>query len=137
MPFKPRPLPPIYHPKIVSDAILYAAENPVTDLVAGGAGLGVVFAERFSPRVTDWVTEKVGFVGQTSDEPQTGEFAGSLFEPISGFDTVEGSFSDEQLNSDPYTWLKTHPQTKNNLLLAGGIIGGFLAWRALNKRGEK
>ena len=38
MPFKLRPVPPIYHPQIVADAILYAAENPVRDLIAGAAG---------------------------------------------------------------------------------------------------
>jgi hypothetical protein len=137
MPFKPRPVPPIYHPQIVVDAILYAAENPVPEVIAGGAGFGVEFAERFSPRLADFFSGTIGFLGQTSDEKSDGEFAGSLFEPISGFDTVEGSFSDEQFKSDPYTWLKTHPKSKNNLLLAGGIIGGFLAWRALNKKGEK
>ena len=137
MPFKPRPVPPIYHPQIVVDAILYAAENPTPEIIAGGAGVGIELAEKFSPRLADFFSGTIGYVGQRSEEKSDGEFAGSLFEPISGFDTVEGSFSDEQFKSDPYTWLKTHPQTKNNLLLAGGIIGGFLAWRALNKRGEK
>ena len=133
-PFKPRPVPPIYHPQIVSDAILYAAENPTTDLIAGGAGLGVVLAERFSPRVAEWVTEKVGFIGQRTDEKIDGEFAGSLFEPLGKFDTVEGRFSNEQLTSDPITWLSTHPTEKNALLAIGGIVGGFFAWRFLNKK---
>lgn len=136
-PFKPRPVPPIYHPQIVSDAILYAAENPTTDLIAGGAGLGVTFAERFSPRVTDWVTGKIGFVGQKSDEKQEGEYAGSLFETVEGFDTIEGRFSDEQLKSDPLTWLATHPAEKNILLTAGGVLGGFFAWRLLKKKAAK
>ena len=134
MPFKPRPLPPIYHPKIVSDAILYAAENPVTDLVAGGAGVGVVLAERFSPGVAEWVTEKIGFAGQKTDEKVDGEYAGSLFETVSGFDTIEGRFSGEQLKSDPITWLATHPAAKTTLLTAGGIVGGFLAWRLISKK---
>ncbi len=136
MPFKPRPVPPIYHPQIVVDAILYAAENPIPEIIAGAAGVGVELAERFSPRLADFFSGTIGYIGQTSDEKVDGEFAGSLFEPISGFDTVEGSFSDEQFKSDPYTWLKTHPKTKNSLLLAGGIIGGFLAWRALKKEGK-
>jgi NAD(P)-dependent dehydrogenase (short-subunit alcohol dehydrogenase family) len=135
-PFKPRPVPPIYHPQIVSDAILYAAENPTTDLIAGGAGVGVVLAERFSPRLAEWMTEKVGFVGQESDEKQDGEYAGSLFERVEGFDTVEGRFSDEQLKSDPITWLSTHPKEKNALLAAGGVLGGLLAWRLLSKTRE-
>ncbi len=134
MPFKPRPVPPIYHPQIVVDAILYAAENPTKDLIAGGAGVGVVGAERFSPRMTDWITEKVGFVGQTSDVPSSGNYDGSLFEPISGFDTVEGRFSDEQFNHDPYRFISTRPKTSNALLAAGAIIGGALIWRTLKGR---
>lgn len=137
MPFKPRPVPPIYHPQIVVDAIAFAAENPIAEIIAGGAGVGVELAEKFSPRLADFFSGTIGYAGQTSSEESDGNFAGSLFETVPGFDTVEGSFSGEQFKSDPYTWLKTHPQTKNGLLLAGGIVGGLLAWRAFNKRGER
>jgi NAD(P)-dependent dehydrogenase (short-subunit alcohol dehydrogenase family) len=132
MPFKMRPVPPIYHPQIVVDAIVYAAENPVRDMVAGGAGLGVVYAERLSPALADFFTETIGFPGQNEGAKDTIEqFEDNLFEPISGYDTVEGNFSDEQFMSDPYTWLKTTPKAKNGLLFAAtaGIVG-FLAWRA-------
>lgn len=136
--FKPRPVPPVYHPQIVVDAIVYAAENPVRDLVAGAAGLGVVYAERISPQLADWAARTVGYIGQNSGEASDGNFAGNLFEPIEGKDTVEGEFSAEQLNSDPYTWLKTNPKAKNGLLLAaGGIFGGILAWRMLNSNGKR
>jgi NAD(P)-dependent dehydrogenase (short-subunit alcohol dehydrogenase family) len=136
MPFKPRAVPPFYNPKIVADAILFAAENPTTDLIAGGAGAGVVLAERFSPALAEWFSQKIGFVGQTTDEPAPEDSFGNLFEPVSGFDTVEGRFSGEQLNSDPYTYLKTNPKVKNSLLaIAGGIIGGILIWQA--KKGDR
>ncbi|HEX8735856.1 MAG TPA: SDR family oxidoreductase [Pyrinomonadaceae bacterium] len=136
--FKPRPVPPIYHPQIVVDAILYAAENPVRDLVAGGAGLGVVYAERISPQLADWAAHVVGYTAQNSGEASDGNFAGNLFEPIEGKDKVEGEFSSEQFKSDPYTWLKTNPKAKNTLLLAaGGIFGGILAWRMLNSNEKR
>jgi hypothetical protein len=136
MPFKPRAVPPFYNPKIVADAILYAAENPVADLIAGGAGVGVVLAERFSPALAEWFAGKIGYPGQTTDEPAPDDSFGNLFEPVSGFDTVEGRFSDEQLNSDPYTYLKTNPKVKNTLLaIAGGIVG-VLIWKS-SKGGRK
>lgn len=136
MPFKMRPVVPIYHPQIVADAILYAAENPVRELVAGGAGLGVIYAERISPTAADFFSETVGFIGQDGGAKTSPEqFKDSLFEPISGYDTVEGNFSDEQLMSDPLTYLATSPRAKNSLMLGViGIVGGFLAWKYLNKK---
>ena len=134
MPFKPRPVPPIYHPQIVVDAILYAAENPTKDLIAGGAGVGVVGAERFSPRLTDWITEKIGFAGQKTDIPSSGNYAGNLFEPVSNFDTVEGRFSDEQIVNAPHSWATAHPNARNALLAAGAIIGGFALWSVLKEK---
>lgn len=136
MPFKMRPVPPIYHPQIVADAVLYAAENPVRELVAGAAGLGVVYAERISPRAADFFSETVGFIGQDGGEKETPiQFKDSLFEPLSGYDTVEGNFSDEQLMSDPYTYIKTSPRVQNSLLVGAiGIIGGIFAWKYFGKK---
>jgi NAD(P)-dependent dehydrogenase (short-subunit alcohol dehydrogenase family) len=138
MPFKMRPVPPIYHPQVVVDAIAYAAENPVRDLIAGGAGLGVVYAERLSPHLADFFSETVGFVGQNGgpkDSPE--QYRDNLFEPISGFDTIEGNFSAEQFHSDPYTFVKTNPKVKNSLLLGVGALGAFLAWRKFRNNGER
>ena len=136
MPFKMRPVPPVYHPQVVADAILYAAENPVRDLVAGGAGLGVVYAERFSPRVADFFSETIGFAGQNAgakDSPE--QFADNLFAPVSGYDTIEGNFSGEQFSSDPYTFIKTSPRVKNSLLFGAiGVLGGAFAWKFLRRK---
>jgi NAD(P)-dependent dehydrogenase (short-subunit alcohol dehydrogenase family) len=136
MPFKMRPVPPVYHPQVVVDAIAYAAENPTRDLIAGGAGLGVVYAERFSPPLADFFSEVIGFTGQNAGQKDSPEqYRDNLFEPISGYDTVEGNFSAEQFRSDPYTFLKTNPKVKNSLLLAAGALGAFLAWRKFRKNG--
>jgi NAD(P)-dependent dehydrogenase (short-subunit alcohol dehydrogenase family) len=137
MPFKVRPVPPIYHPQVVVDAIAYAAENPVRELVAGGAGLGVVYAERFSPRLADFFSETIGFVGQNGGEKDSPEqYRDNLFEPISGYDTVEGNFSGEQFKADPYTFVKTKPKLKNSLLLGVGVVGALLAWKKFKKAKE-
>lgn len=136
MHFKMRPVPPVYHPQIVVDTIAYAAENPVRDLVAGSAGLGVVYAERISPKLADFFSETIGFVGQNAgakDSPE--QYRDNLFEPVSGFDTVEGNFSSEQFKTDPYTFVKTSPKVKTSLLLGIGALTAFLAWKKIKKSG--
>lgn len=136
MPFKMRPVPPIYHPQIVVDDIAYAAENPVRDMISGAFGLGVVYSERVSPALTDFFSKAVGFVGQNGGEKDSPEqYRDNLFEPVSGYDTVEGNFSDEQLKSDPYAFVKTNPKVTNSLLLGAGALGAFLVWRKFRKNG--
>jgi len=135
MPFRMRPVPPVYHPQIVARAIAFAAENPVRELIAGFAGVGVVFAERVSPALADAFSRTIGLTGQNggAKEESSAPHRDNLFEPVSGFDTVEGDFSDEQLESDPYTFVKTNPKVKNSLLLGVGAVGAWLAWRKFGK----
>lgn len=132
--FKARPpVPPIYHPQIVSNAILFAAENPVRDMVAGGGALGVPFFERLAPALTDKVTGLVGF-NQFDDERLPPDAPDGLFDTVPEYDTIEGRFSDEQLMSDPYTWAKTHPQKTSAILTAtGAIFGGLLAYGLMKR----
>lgn len=121
--FKARPpVPPIYHPKIVSDAILFAAENEVRYVVAGGGALGVPFLQRLSPRLTDLVTRIVGFK-QEDKKPQPLNAPDGLFGTVPALDTIEGRFSDEQFTTDPYVWAKTHPQKAS---IAVAALGGMI-----------
>lgn len=126
------PMPPIYHPKIVSDAILYAAENPVRDIIAGGGALGVPLAERLSPRLTDAITYLLGF-DQLDKEPLPPNAPDGLFHPTPECDVIEGRFSDQQFMSDPYTWAKINPK-KVNAFLTIGVLGGLLLYKVLNKK---
>lgn len=136
-PFKPRAVPPLYNPNVVSDAILYAAENPTRDIIAGGAGVGVMFFERLSPRLTDTITGLVGFVGQKSGVPKDENAPDALFEPMPNgeFDTVKGRFGYESLSFDPYTFLATN-KTARAVLLAtiAGVIGLAAVMRLKSKR---
>ncbi|MBC7797153.1 MAG: SDR family oxidoreductase [Pyrinomonadaceae bacterium] len=136
MPFKPRAVPPYYNPNVVSDAVLYAAENPTRDIIAGSAGLGVMFFERLSPRLTDVITGLIGFAGQTTTQPKDENAPDSLFEPMPNgeFDTVKGRFGYESLSFDPYTFLATN-KTARRILLA--TIGGFVGFAALKRLKSK
>lgn len=128
------PTPPIYHPQIVVDAILYAAENEIRDMVAGGGAAGVPIAERFSPQLTDLITRTVGF-NQFEDELMPPDAPDGLFDVMPEHDVVEGRFSDEQFMSDPYTWAKTNPRKVNaGILAVGGLLGGLLIRKLISKQ---
>src|SRR3712207_7961076 len=69
----PKPLPPVYDPELVADAILHAATHRVRELTVGGAGAGLGTLEKLSPRLLDLQLTLTGYQTQQADEPQRSE----------------------------------------------------------------
>jgi NAD(P)-dependent dehydrogenase (short-subunit alcohol dehydrogenase family) len=118
---KPMPAPPIYQPELVADAILYAAENPVPELIVGGMGKFLVNAERLSPRMTDATVARMAFEGQKTSEPKSERAPDNLYHPIEGFNRVKGDFNNQARSASVSTWLDTHPGIET--AIAGAALG--------------
>jgi hypothetical protein len=125
---KPVAPPPIYQPGIVSEAILHAAENPARDLVVGGAAKAVILSQALSPRLVDVLLRVRGFEVHYTREPKPEGAPDNLFEPIDGYNTVEGSFRAWAHPRSLYTWLELHPTVKRGAV-AGMAIGALGALR--------
>jgi NAD(P)-dependent dehydrogenase (short-subunit alcohol dehydrogenase family) len=125
---KPVAPPPIYQPGIVSDAILHAAENPARDLVVGGAAKAVILSQALSPRLVDVLLRVRGFEVHYTGEPKPEDAPDNLFEPIDGYNTVEGSFRDRAHPRSLYNWLQLHATVKRGAV-AGMAIGALGALR--------
>ncbi|BAY98828.1 short-chain dehydrogenase/reductase SDR [Tolypothrix tenuis PCC 7101] len=89
---KPTGVPPYYQPSLVADAILYAAEHPTRDFVVGDAGKILDFIQRISPLLADSLLLAIAFQGQRTNEPKSEDAPNNVFEPITGYDKVEGDF---------------------------------------------
>ena len=129
---KPMPAPPIYQPNTVADVILYAAEHPSRDVIAGGAGRAFLLNQRLSPRLMDAIVERIGFRTQQTDEPKSEDAPTNLYGPIQGYDRVEGDFSDQALRRSLYNWLEMHPALTRSAVLVTAL--GLLARRAGSRR---
>jgi NAD(P)-dependent dehydrogenase (short-subunit alcohol dehydrogenase family) len=109
---KPKGFPPIYQPGVVADAILYSAEKAPREIVAGGAGKGMLLTQRLSPRLMDAIMVRGGFGSQMTEEPKSTADPDGLFAPMKGQDRAEGDFSEQALPRSYLTWLDTHPALK-------------------------
>src|SRR5215208_2041196 len=125
---KPVAPPPIYQPGIVSEAILHAAEIPARDLVVGGAAKAVILSQALSPRLLDVLLRVRGFEVHYTGEPKPEDAPDNLFEPIDGYNTMEGSFRDRAHPRSLYNWLELHPTVKRGAV-AGMAIGALGALR--------
>ncbi|MCU0498730.1 MAG: SDR family oxidoreductase [Anaerolineae bacterium] len=77
-----KPIPPVYEPEVVAEAILMAAQGHHRRIYAGGASKMFALMEYLNPRLIDWlmVQNRIAFKAQQSDLPPPSR--DSLFEPI-------------------------------------------------------
>lgn len=89
---KPTGIPPYYQPSLVADAILYVAEHSTRDFIVGDIGKGLDLLQRLSPQLMDAILLLIAFPGQRTNQPKSESAADNVFEPMPGYDQVEGDF---------------------------------------------
>lgn len=77
---EPQPVPPVYAPEVVAEAILHCAQHPTRDIITGGMGKVLSVASSF-PRLADKYMEKTTFDSQQTDVP-VGDRPNNLYEPV-------------------------------------------------------
>ncbi len=136
---KPTGIPPYYQPSLVADAILYVAENPTRDFIVGDVGKVLDLLQRLSPELVDALLLLIGFQGQRTNEPKSEDAPNNVFEPIQGYDRVEGDFGNLAIPSIS-DWLDKNPPLKWGAIAATalGAVGlALLATQASNNENLK
>lgn len=75
-----RPMPPVYPPQKVVEAILRCAEHPKREITVGAAGKGFVLLNRLAGGVMDRIMSRSGFRQQLSPDIKSAEAPDNLFE---------------------------------------------------------
>jgi hypothetical protein len=120
MDVKPKGPPPVYAPSVVAECVLYAAEHPVRDLYAGGAGKMLAVTQILSPGLLDTVLAHVGIPLQKTSDPDDGEDA--LYAPRAHDNRIEGDLTTMEQRFSLYNWMEMHPTAAT--MLAGGLLFG-------------
>ena len=119
---KPTGVPPYYQPSIVAEAILYVAEHPTRDFIVGDVGRVLDVMQRISPVLVDNLLLLIGFAGQRTNEQKSEDAPNNVFEPIAGYDTVEGDFGN--LTIPTFTdWLDMNPPVKWGAVAIAAALG--------------
>ncbi|WP_207544533.1 SDR family oxidoreductase [Sphingomonas jatrophae] len=78
----PRLPPPLYHPDVVADAVLFACAHPKRELYVGGGGLLSSVMGQLAPRLTDKAMEAFGTPAQQKPgDPGDPHRRDNLYEP--------------------------------------------------------
>ncbi|MGD9889842.1 MAG: SDR family oxidoreductase [Dehalococcoidia bacterium] len=121
---KPQPIPPIYEPRTVAEAIIFAAEHPRREITVGGSGKLLTTVERLSPALADRYMLQGGrmFKKQRTNQPDDGQ--DNLFVPMppESYSTT-GEFGVQSKANSLYTRsLELHP-TRMRLLAGAALLG--------------
>jgi NAD(P)-dependent dehydrogenase (short-subunit alcohol dehydrogenase family) len=139
----PQPVPPIFQPELVADAIVYAGDHPKRrEYWVGTSTALTLIANAIAPGLLDRYLARAGYSAQLSDSAQ-GEGQqvrvtlgasetriasvqhGNLWSPADSSEDfgAHGRFDDEARDADPQIWFSQHHGT----ILAG--VGALLLAR--------
>jgi hypothetical protein len=114
---EPQPVPPVYAPELVADAILECAQRPVRDVIVGGSGKALSISS-LAPRLTDRYMEWTMFESQQTGRP-TGGRSDNLYKPVSQDGGERGrNWAGRTKGTSLYTQASLRPQ-----ILAAGAVG--------------
>ncbi|HOQ99266.1 MAG TPA: SDR family oxidoreductase [Anaerolineae bacterium] len=136
---EPGPIPPVYEPGVVAEAILYAATHPLRDLTVGAGGL-LAPLKRIWPLVGEAAVRRLAFTWQLTREPELPSAPNNLWQPVPGKGAIHGGFN--ALPFDPFTWLRLHPAARGAaaaLALAAVALpcAALLARRSIEPRAHR
>lgn len=121
---RPDHAPPVYDPRVVAEAILHCAEQPVRDLLVGG-GSKLLAAAEAAPRIADKVLGWTMFRQQRSERPNVE--GSNLHAPLRG-GKERGPYEGHVMKSSVYTRASMHPVLTGLTLtaIAGAVAAALL-----------
>ncbi|MGE3910804.1 MAG: SDR family oxidoreductase [Chloroflexota bacterium] len=123
-----QPVPPMFSPESIADAIVWAAERTPREMLVGRPTVQAVWAQKFIPGLLDWYLGKQGVQSQLVDAPNDQQ-ADILFDTLPGDPGAHGPYRDRERGPDLQMRLRRHPRGT-----LAGVIAATVAAVALARR---
>src|SRR3954451_2485222 len=104
--YQPQPVPPIYQPEPFAEATLRCAEQPIRELPISWGAQKLLWGQKLSPRLGDWVLRRNGWKAQHTAEPKQLDAPDNLFDSLSGDPGAHGRFDRQARGSTLWTRLR-------------------------------
>ena len=133
LPNKPQPVPPIFQPELVADAVVFAASHRRRQIWLAWPSVEAILAERVAPGIADLYLGKTGYKSQQTAEPIGPNRRDNLYDPLPGDHGAHGTFDERARRFSMQWWLSKH---RAPLAGALGVAAALIAARAFrNARG--
>src|SRR5436190_4140552 len=131
LPQKAQPVPPIYQPEVIADAVTWVADHYRRQLFIGGSTVIVIQGDKLAPGFGDWYLGRTGYTSQQIGEPDDPDRPNNLWKPVDAEHDygAHGAFDDRAHSTSWQLWANTH---RGWLTIAGAsivsVIGVAVFW---------
>lgn len=127
MGYKPQPIPPVYPPEMVAEALFYASHHPQRRVYAGGMSKFLAVMEYLNPALVDWFLLQNDFIYQQQLSSEMEDGLDNMYSPMYGIGRVEGDFAKMTKPTSLYTSLIGMNPFSRILMFAPVIVGAASA----------
>jgi NADP-dependent 3-hydroxy acid dehydrogenase YdfG len=131
LPRKARPVPPVFQPEVIAQAVVWASEHDRSEMYLGFPTLKAIGGNRLFPRLLDHYLGRTGYDAQQTDEPEDPDRPDNLWRPVEGAFGAHGRFDAIARRRSSQIWLSEH---RRMLALTVGALalGASLITRSTN-----
>jgi hypothetical protein len=108
MPNHPQPVPPIYQPEVMAQAIVWAAYHNRRELWVGFPTVKTIVGEKFIPGLLDHYLADVAYSGQQTDDPLDPDRVNNLWTPVAEDRGAHGIFDEGARSWSAQLWISLH-----------------------------
>ena len=127
LPNHPQPVPPIYQPEVVAEAIYFAAHARRREMSVGMPTVVAIYGNKIAPGLGDYYLGWQGYESQQTNEPIDPNRPNNLWEPVPGDHGAHGIFDERASSSSPQLWANMN---RGWLALAGAAgLACAALWR--------
>ncbi len=130
LPRGPQPVPPIFQPELIADAIVFAAEHKRREIWLAWPSIKAILSDKIAPRIGDMYLARTGFESQQTDQPIGPDRPDDLFSPVPGDFGAHGEFEHQAKGFSAAWWLSKHRGAVCSGILAA-VAGGAVAYARL------
>ena len=132
---QPQPVPPIYQPELVAEAILHCCVRPERELPVTWASQKLLWGQKLSPRAGDLVLLRNGWKGQTTGKTKPAGSPDNLYETIAADPGAHGRFDGRARGSSAWTEARIRLGKAGSVAaLAAPALAALIGYHGLTKR---
>lgn len=131
LPGTPRPIPPVYAPEVVADAVVHLSLHPRREMWVGGSSVKAIIGQRLIAPLLDRYLGRRGYAAQQDATPVEPYRPDNLFYPLEGDRGAHGPYLDLERRHSAQLWFDFHRRAMAAVAAAAaGLMAGALWARA-------